>query len=89
MARLSDIFPSCLVGVASIAMAALLLLSLLRRLYMFGVSDAKVAEAVEDVEAMVLSRSDEHRRANSRASIQQRPAELLGALKMQWDVGRG
>ena len=40
-------------------------------------SDAKVAEAVEDVEAMVLSRSDEHRRANSRASIQQRPAELL------------
>ena len=40
-------------------------------------SEAKVAEAVEDVEAMVLSRSDEHRRANSRASIQQRPAELL------------
>ena len=40
-------------------------------------SEAKVAEAVEDVEAMVLSRSDEHRSANSRASIQQRPAELL------------
>ena len=42
-----------------------------------------------DVEAMVLSSNEEHLKASSRASIQQRPAALLGALKMQCEVGRG
>ena len=52
-------------------------------------SDGEAADAVEVFEAMVLRRSDEHLRANSSASIQQRPAALLGARKMQWEVGRG
>ena len=51
-------------------------------------SEGEEVEAA-DVEAMVLSSSEEHLRANSSASIQQRPAALLGALKMQWEVGRG
>ena len=36
---------------------------------------------------MVLNKSEEHLKANSKASIQHRPAALLGALKMQWEVG--
>ena len=35
---------------------------------------------------MVLNKSEEHLKANSKASIQHRPAALLGALKMQWEV---
>ena len=38
---------------------------------------------------MVLSNKLEHLSASSSASIQQRPAALLGALNMQCEVGRG
>lgn len=37
--------------------------------------------ALEAVDAIVLSRSEEHLSANSSASIQHLPAALLGALK--------
>ena len=54
--------------------------------YSFG--EAAEVDAVAAL-LMVLNKSEEHLKANSKASIQQRPAALLGALKMQWDVGRG
>ena len=44
---------------------------------------ATIEEQADDVEAMVRRSKDEHLSANSNASIQQRPAALLGALKIQ------
>ena len=59
----------------------------LKKTYSFG--EAAVEADAEAALLIVLSNKDEHLRANSKASIQHRPAALFGALKMQCEVGRG
>ena len=59
----------------------------LLKTYSFG--EAAVEADAEAALLIVLSNKDEHLRANSKASIQHRPAALFGALKMQCEVGRG
>ena len=58
-----------------------------KKTYSFG--EAAVEADAEAALLIVLSNKDEHLRANSKASIQHRPAALFGALKMQCEVGRG